>query len=165
MFKCFSLKDISFYMLQKSHTVAFKDICQIILISIIFWKSSVCLPFTGIVVTCQNTFNGYDCWMSIFYCTLVEKLFGQINGFTMTNYGHGNATGDHERKVSPSLGLIGTISFSCSNIFLSNFIDISFSLLTLNSNWIPHKKERQPHHGKFLEEFCLVFLHLFWICF
>ena len=125
----FFLKDISFYMLQKSHTVAFtcyreafKDICQIILISIIFWKSSVCLPFTGIVVTCQNTFNGFDCWMLILYCTLVEKLFGQINGFTMTNYGHGNATGDHERKVSPSLGLIGTISFSCSNIFKYLFI-------------------------------------------
>ena len=119
MFICLSLKDFRFYMLQKSHKMAFKDICQIILISIIFWKSSVCLPFTGIVVTCQNTFNGYDCWMSILYCTLVEKLFGQINGFTMTNYGHGNATGDHERKVSPSLGLIGPISFSCSNIFSS----------------------------------------------
>ena len=38
-------------------------------------------------------------------------FFGQINGFTMTNYGHGNATGDHERKVTPNLRLLGRISF------------------------------------------------------
>ena len=59
--------------------------------------------------------------MSILYCTLVEKLFGQINGFTMTNYGHGNATGDHERKVTPNLGPLGGISFCFSEIFLMIF--------------------------------------------
>ena len=57
--------------------------------------------------------------MSILYCTLVEKLFGQINGFTMTNYGHGNATGDHERKVSPNLGGVGGI-INSRNIFSNN---------------------------------------------
>ena len=48
----------------------------------------------------------------------LKSFFGQINGFTMTNYGHGNATGDHERKVTPNLGLLGRISFCFSKIVI-----------------------------------------------
>ena len=36
----------------------------------------------------------------------------------MTNYGHGNAIGDHERNVTPNLELLGRTSFSFSEIFL-----------------------------------------------
>ena len=36
----------------------------------------------------------------------------------MTNYGGGNATRDHERKVTPNLELLGRTYFSFSEIFL-----------------------------------------------
>ena len=68
--------------------------------------SCLCWPLNASHVEAKIPVN---VWAILYFGWTV--FFGQTNGFTMTNYGHGNATRDHERKVTPNLGLPGRISF------------------------------------------------------